>query len=61
MIAISALEAKGNPEGLKQALVQGLDDGLTVNEIKEALSQLYAYTGFPRSLNALDLLRQTLA
>lgn len=61
MIAISALEAKGNPDGLKQALMQGLDDGLAVSEIKEALSQLYAYTGFPRSLNALDLLRQTLA
>lgn len=38
---------------LSAALDQGLDDGLTVNEIKEVLVQLYAYAGFPRSLNAL--------
>ncbi|KJS29540.1 MAG: hypothetical protein VR64_20520 [Desulfatitalea sp. BRH_c12] len=35
------------------ALNQGLDAGLTVNEIKEILVQLYAYAGFPRSLNAI--------
>ena len=33
---------------------KGLDGGLTVNEIKEVLVHLYAYTGFPRSLNALS-------
>lgn len=38
---------------MKTALHQGLDEGLTVNEIKEVLVQLYAYTGFPRSLNAI--------
>jgi 4-carboxymuconolactone decarboxylase len=32
---------------------QGLDAGLTVSETKEILVQMYAYTGFPRSLNAL--------
>ncbi|RYH31886.1 MAG: carboxymuconolactone decarboxylase, partial [Alcaligenaceae bacterium] len=36
------------------ALGQGLDAGLTVNEAKEVLIQLYAYAGFPRSLNALN-------
>ncbi len=34
-------------------MAEGLDAGLTVNEIKEILVQLYAYVGFPRSLNAL--------
>jgi len=38
---------------LNAALNQGLDDGLTVSEAKEVLVQLYAYAGFPRSLNAL--------
>lgn len=33
--------------------MEGLQAGLTVNEIKEVLIQLYAYTGFPRSLNAI--------
>ncbi|MBQ3835460.1 MAG: carboxymuconolactone decarboxylase family protein, partial [Elusimicrobia bacterium] len=35
----------------------GLTDGeMTVNEIKEVMTQLYAYCGFPRSLNALNVL-----
>ena len=34
---------------------------LTVNEAKETLSQLYAYTGFPRSLNALASLQKVVA
>lgn len=50
---IAASTAKGDMPNLKLALASGLDAGLTVNEIKELLTQLYAYCGFPRSLNAL--------
>lgn len=50
---ISAATARGDMPNLKLALAAGLDAGLTVNEIKEVLTQLYAYCGFPRSLNAL--------
>lgn len=46
--------ASSNMPKLHAALNQGLDAGLTVNEAKEILVQLYAYTGFPRSLNALS-------
>lgn len=53
MVAISALSASGDLDNLKSALTQGLDAGVTVNEIKEILVQVYAYAGFPRSLNAL--------
>ena len=53
MIPIAALSARGEMEKLTLALNDGLDAGLTVNEIKEILIQLYAYCGFPRSLNAL--------
>lgn len=52
-VTIAAYSAKGNLACLKTALAAGLDAGLTVNEIKEILVQLYAYCGFPRSLNAL--------
>lgn len=54
IIAISAYTAQGDMEKLDASLVRGLDAGLTVNEIKEVLVQLYAYTGFPRSLNAIN-------
>lgn len=53
IIPIAAFTAKGDLEKLKVCLNEGLAAGLTVNEIKEILVQLYAYTGFPRSLNAI--------
>jgi 4-carboxymuconolactone decarboxylase len=53
IIPIAAFTAEGDINRLKPALNQGLDAGLTVNEIKEVLVHLYAYSGFPRSLNAL--------
>lgn len=52
-ILIAAFTANGNIEKLNGALTEGLDAGLTVNEIKEVLTQMYAYTGFPRSLNGI--------
>lgn len=54
-IALSAAyAAKGDQNGLKTSLADGLDSGGgTVNEYKEVLVQVYAYCGFPRSLNAL--------
>ena len=54
IVTISAFTANGNLEKLKGALNQGLDAGLTVNEIKEILVQLYAYAGFTRSLNRIN-------
>ena len=60
LAVIPALEAKGDQTALEKALAEALDNGLTVSEAKEALSQLYAYTGFPRSLNALGTLQRVL-
>lgn len=50
---IAAAMAVGDMAQLNAALNQGLDAGLTVSDTKEILVQLYAYTGFPRTLNAL--------
>lgn len=54
IVPIAAFTASGNITKLKTSLNQGLDDGLTINEIKEALIHIYAYAGFPRSLNGID-------
>lgn len=54
IVSISAFTALGNMPELKGALNKGLDAGLTISEVKEVLVHLYAYTGFPRSLNALN-------
>ncbi|MDO6409661.1 carboxymuconolactone decarboxylase family protein [Pantoea phytobeneficialis] len=53
IIPIAAWTAKGDLPALSQALNAGLDSGLTINEIKEVLLQMYAYCGFPRSLNGI--------
>ena len=54
IIPIAAFTANGDLDKLKTALQEGLAAGLTVNEIKEILVHLYAYTGFPRSLNGIN-------
>nr|WP_320145708.1 carboxymuconolactone decarboxylase family protein [uncultured Anaeromusa sp.] len=54
IVPIASFTATGNLERLKVALNEGLDNGLTINEIKEVLVQMYAYAGFPRSLNAIN-------
>ena len=54
IVPIAAFTAKGDLDKLETALQDGLEAGLTVNEIKEILVHLYAYTGFPRSLNGIN-------
>jgi quercetin dioxygenase-like cupin family protein len=51
---IAASMATSDLIALNVALNQGLDAGLSISEAKEILVQLYAYVGFPRSLNALS-------
>lgn len=60
IIPIAAFTANGDIDRLIPVLNQGLDDGLSINEIKEVMVHLYAYTGFARSLNALSTLMKVL-
>ncbi|MCS4293585.1 quercetin dioxygenase-like cupin family protein [Comamonas sp. BIGb0152] len=53
---IAAFAASSDMAQLDVALHQGLDAGLSISETKEVLVQLYAYVGFPKSLNALGQL-----
>lgn len=54
IIPIAAFTAIGDQERLRTTLTEGLEAGLTVNEIKEVLVQMYAYAGFPRSLTGIQ-------
>ncbi|MBY0436077.1 MAG: carboxymuconolactone decarboxylase family protein [Cyclobacteriaceae bacterium] len=60
IILISAFTAKGDLQKLKQALYMALDAGLTINECKEVLVHVYAYCGFPRSIQGLNTLMAVL-
>ena len=50
--AAAATAAVGDLDKLAKAFNRALDAGVSVNELKELVLQLYAYTGFPRCLNA---------
>lgn len=52
IVDIGAAVARGEQDKLAEALKIGFDTGLTLNEAKELVGQLYAYCGFPRALNA---------
>lgn len=54
IVEIASCTGRGDLENLRPALVVGLGNGLTVNEIREVLVHTYAYCGFPRSLRALQ-------
>lgn len=54
LVTISAFTAKNDIARLKIALNEGLDAGLTVNEINEELAHLYAYCGFPASIRGIN-------
>lgn len=60
IVNISAHTATGNIPALRVAVAEGLNSGLTISEVKEIMVQLYAYAGFPRSLNALNTLMSVL-
>ena len=44
---VAALTGKGDLDKLKPALIDGLNDGMTVGELKEVMVHAYAYCGFP--------------
>lgn len=60
IVPIAAFATAGDTAKLNVALNQGLDSGMTVSDAREILVQLYAYAGFPRSLNALSELMKVL-
>ncbi len=60
IVQIATYTAIGDLQALKPVLKEGLDAGLTINEIKEVLAHLYAYCGFPRSIRGLQTFMEVL-
>ena len=61
VVSIASFTANGDLENLDRVVNQGLDAGLSVNEIGEIILQMYAYAGFPRSLNGVSVLTAAVA
>ena len=56
IVDIGAAVARGEQDKLGAAFKAGFGAGLTLNEAKKLVGQLYAYCGFPRALNAAGTL-----
>ena len=59
LITITALVVGGNTEQLPFHLTLGRDNGLTQEEIVEAITHLAFYTGWPRAMSAITAAQQT--
>ena len=53
---VAALTGKGDLDKLKTVLIDGLNDGMAVSELKEVMVHAYAYCGFSRALRGLQTL-----
>lgn len=56
IVKIAACTAIGDLSTLKEEFNTALNNGMTLNEIKEIPIQMYAYCGFPRSLQGINTL-----
>ena len=61
LLTIAALVAQGKERQLRGHLGGALKQGITSEELTEAIVHLIAYTGFPSGLTALDILNEVLA
>lgn len=56
IVEIAANVAVGDLDQLNVVMNDALDQGMTLSQIKEILIQMYAYCGFPRSLQGINTL-----
>jgi 4-carboxymuconolactone decarboxylase len=61
LITISSLVSAGNTEQLRGHIPMGLDNGLTQEEIVEAITHVAFYAGWPRAVSALTLAKELFA
>ena len=60
LVTVSALIAAYRPEQLAVHFGRALDNGLTPEELAEAITHLAFYTGWPSAMTAADVLTKVL-
>jgi 4-carboxymuconolactone decarboxylase len=58
LITCAALVAGGNTEQLRGHLARAVDNGLTETELKEAITHLAFYAGWPRAMSAITVAKE---
>jgi 4-carboxymuconolactone decarboxylase len=60
LVVISALISLGKERQMVGHLKRALDNGLTVEEIKEAITHLAIYSGWPTAMTAATIFKEVL-
>jgi 4-carboxymuconolactone decarboxylase len=60
LITCAALVANGNTDQLRSHLALGQDNGLTTDELTEAITHLAFYAGWPRAMSAALVAKEVL-
>ena len=58
LITVAALIAGGNTEQLSGHLMRAKDNGLTEMELKEVITHLAFYAGWPRAMSAITVAKR---
>lgn len=58
LITVAAMIAGGNSEQLPFHLTKAKDNGLTETELKEVITHLAFYAGWPRAMSALSVAKR---
>jgi 4-carboxymuconolactone decarboxylase len=61
LVTVSALIAMNRPEQLRSHLARALDNGMSKDEISEALTHLAFYAGWPNAIGAAGVAREVFA
>jgi 4-carboxymuconolactone decarboxylase len=61
LVTVSALIALNRPDQLRSHLARALDNGMSKDEISEALTQLAFYAGWPNAIGAAGVAREVFA
>lgn len=58
LVTVSALIAMNRPDQLRSHLARARDNGVTEQELIEAITQLAFYAGWPRAVTAIGVARE---
>lgn len=61
LVTVSALIALNRPDQLRSHMALARDNGVTQEELVEALTQLAFYTGWPNAVTAVGVVRDVFA
>ncbi len=60
LVTVTSLVTAGNTEQLRAHIPMGLANGLTADEVTEAITHVAFYAGWPRAVSALTLAKELL-